>query len=188
MKTDLRSGGTRKPLFTLLFGIFYIGSLAAAPGPAPSIKGDETGHFLELKGIVTGNKNFLQEAEILIYEEDTTSLYFTELTNRMGRATIQLPFNRVFRLVFSKAGFISKTLDFDTHVSDTSLVQHFKFSVELYEFEPGLDMKLLSRPIAKVVFDPAVKKFDYDMLYTQMMDDQLKAMYEKFYATKPEQE
>jgi hypothetical protein len=149
----------------------------------------EDGHYLEIKGVITGSRNFLQEAEILVYEEDDASLYITDLTNKMGRSTLQLPFNQQFRLVFSKAGYISKSIVIDTHVSDTSQVYHFKYTVELFEFEEGLDMTLLNKPIAKVLYSPDDKNFVYDEKYTEMVNEEVRLMYEKYAAAKrPEAE
>lgn len=186
MKTFIQRSQTtliRKIMAALILLVFCTGpAIAFHPNDTITVvKTSPTETYLELKGVVTGIGNFLQEAEILVYEEDNVSLYSTELTNRMGRASIQLPLNREFRLVFSKAGFMSKQLIINTHVGLNG-VYNFKYTIELFEYITELDTDLLNKPVGMVRYSAADKKFEYDEAYTIMMQEQLRLVYEKYYA------
>lgn len=168
-------------IMAALLLIFFTGRTIASPrtDTITLVKASDTENYLELKGVVTGSRNFVQEAEILVYEEDNVSLYTTELTNRMGRASIQLPLNREFRLVFSKAGFMSKQLTINTHV-ELKGIYVFKYSLELFEYITELDTALTNKPVGFVRFSKADKKFEYDLAYTIMIQEELRVMYEKY--------
>lgn len=108
-------------------------------------------------------------ASINVYSGN--ELYRSFETNKQGRYGLNLPFGHYFTLEFSKDGFKTKRIAFDTRdVKSKGAVEPFECDVELYAYErfKDLDTSTLDFPMAIVIYR-GKGRFDYDEKYYKMM-------------------
>lgn len=151
--------------------------------------------FLQMQGIVklTGNHPNeiavpLDSLQVIIFDPDHRELnvYYSE---RSGKCDFRLPLNRKFMLFFSKKDFVTKIIEVDTDVPEKwKKCYAFYFDIEIFKQIKGLDVSLLSQPVAKVFFDPDIHGFNYNAEYTSEVNDRLKKMYAEYYSLHAKQD
>lgn len=144
-------------------------------------------HYLKLQGIVreTGKTEFekgkpIENAFIKVYNDKNLLLgEFT--TNKKGKCEFKVPINKQFIIEFSKPGYVSKFIEINTKMPpERKLAFIFPFEVNIFKEIEGLDISLLKRPVAKVVYNLIEHQFDYDDGYTNKINHDLKMLYKQY--------
>ena len=147
-------------------------------------------NFVEMRGRVyeaMGQQNnevktVLDSAEVNVMNEAGKSVMIG-YSDSKGRIIFKLPLCRKFTISFTKNGFIKKIISVDTNVPKADRKDFvFAYDVDIFEKVEGLDVSILSQPVAKVVFKPFDKTFTYDAAYTNKVNSGLQKMYREYYA------
>lgn len=168
-------------------------ALAAAPVSAPdtivqdSLVGDKL-YYLELRGTIRHMKSegrkgaeVLDSAVVKVYT-DKGVLVAEHIANRKGRCNFKLPLNRKFVVEISKPGFVAKKIEVNTKVPPERKVAYiFPFSLDIFEKIEGMDVSMLEKPIARISYLLTISQFDYDNLYTDKVNSELKMKYQEYY-------
>ncbi|PKP12111.1 MAG: hypothetical protein CVU09_01040 [Bacteroidetes bacterium HGW-Bacteroidetes-4] len=137
--------------------------------------------YLEVKGTVKVDREGLSGAKINLYKNGTKDKVF--IADDAGRFEFRLDLNSNYDLVFSKRGYFSKKLFFNTHVPPEDVgIWNYKFAIELIPEIEGFNASLFNEPIGKFEFNDRMGDFDYDEVYTSNMQKRIKALmaeYEK---------
>lgn len=150
---------------------------------------DTSTFYLELTGRVRQMKNltnnkgdnpWLDSAVVTIYND--TSLYSQLITNNRGRCSFKLELNKSYLIKVSKQGFVTKIIEVNTAVPKFRIALYeFEFDVDIFESIQDLDVSILEKPIARVMYSPSENSFVYDIAYTNKVNDALKIMYHNYY-------
>lgn len=123
--------------------------------------------YLEIVGSVNQEKKALDGAEISVMKGN--EVVETLLTNSRGNFIVNLELNSSYLVVYRKAGFITKSVEFDTKVPQEYAKQIFslKYKIDLFEKVDGLpEPSVLSQPVAKYEYSDDYEDFTYDPNYT----------------------
>lgn len=187
-----KSTAPRKWLFFVISLLSAVSCFASSPDTTiqDTLVGDKL-YYLELKGTIKRldeesrkGAEALDSAIIRIYN-DKGVLVAEHMTSRKGRCNFKLPLNRKFIVEVSKQGFISKKIEVNTKVPpEKKLAYIFPFSLEIFEEIPGMDVSMLDKPIARISYLFTISQFDYDNLYTNKVNHELKMKYREYYQLK----
>jgi hypothetical protein len=146
-------------------------------------------YFLEMRGVVrqtqvdlnsTLKGQLLDSVEIKVFA-DSTRLVAVHYTSKHGECRFRLPLYRNLRLEISKSGFVSKLIDVNTKVPpERKMAYIFPFDIDLFESIPDLDVSALKHPIARVKFDNDKADFEYDEVFTNTVNRELKVLYKSY--------
>ncbi len=171
-----------------LFSNAYSNSTANKPIPVLSTE-DTINYYLEINGSIRQMKNvtgdsgdnpWLDSAVVTVYMNN--AVYFKDLTSKRGKCSFKLSLNRQYTIELSKQGFVSKRFEINTKIpSDKKDVFDFDFDMDIFEKVEGLDVSVLDKPIAKVIYDAPNNQFVYDVNYTTRINSDLKLMYRNYY-------
>lgn len=185
------------PYFVCLFiitNIFYskATSLTAEDKLRSTLTTDDTiNYYLEINGNVrhrllknamanSGDNPWLDSAIVTVYMNN--AVYSTNLTTKRGKCSFKLSLDRQYLIEISKPGFVSKRFEINTKVpADKKDVFDFDFDMDIFEKIEGLDVSVLDKPIAKVLFDPPNNQFIYDAAYTNRINSDIQLMYRNYY-------
>jgi hypothetical protein len=174
--------------------IFYSGiSLNAAEDPSASTltTEDTVNYYLEVNGSVrhrllknamanSGDNPWLDSAVVTVYMNN--AVYTTNYTTKRGKCSFRLSLDRQYVIEITKPGFISKRFEINTKVpGDKKDVFDFDFDMDIFEKIEGLDVSVLDKPIAKVLFDVPNNQFIYDAAYTNRINADIQLMYRNYY-------
>ncbi|MCC7301691.1 MAG: hypothetical protein IT233_03520 [Bacteroidia bacterium] len=181
----------RRGFFLILFILCCGGRLSAQkiaePDSLPGEKGKK--EYLEMRGVVKsarttakGSEYPLDSAIIRIYSDTTKPALLTVFTEKKGKCEFRLPFNKRFFIKISKKGFVTKIVEVNTKIPPAKKgIYIFPFSVDLFKEVYEVDFSILKRPIAKVAFSINNSQFDYDYVYTDRVNAQLKGVYSDYF-------
>jgi hypothetical protein len=138
---------------------------------------------LYVKGLIKTKDDYLYNAKVTVQMD---SMPYKEIaTNHSGKFNVFLPLNHEYTIRFSNEGYVSKTISISTRVpAKRSEAYKFKFSLDLFETIPSLDVSLLEKPVAIVTFNNFMNKFDYDYNYTSLINDDIERLYAEYYKLK----
>jgi hypothetical protein len=146
-------------------------------------------YWLEMRGVIRQTKlevdktqkgPLLDSAEIRVYT-DSCKLVGVHYSSKHGECRFKLPLNRKIRIEIRKKGFVSKFIEVNSAVPpDKKIAYLFPFDIDLFEEIPGLDVRVLKKPIAKVKFDHEKMNFEYDEAYTSTVNHDLKILYKAY--------
>jgi hypothetical protein len=154
-------------------------------------KEDTVNYYLEINGNVrhrllknaiadAGDNPWLDSAIVTVYMNN--AVYTTNYTTKRGKCTFKLSLDRQYLIEISKAGFVSKRFEINTKVpNDKKDVFDFDFDMDIFEKVEGLDVTVLDKPIAKVLFDAPNNQFIYDASYTNRINADVQLMYRNYY-------
>ena len=94
------------------------------------------------------------------------------VTSANGKYEFNLDYGSDYKLVYEKAGMVSKNITLDTkNVPEEDRVGGQGMNVELTLFAniPDVDFSILQQPIGKCKFDPVQKVLIYDQVYTDQI-------------------
>jgi hypothetical protein len=152
---------------------------------------DTINYYLEVNGSVrhrllknamanSGDNPWLDSAVVTVYMNN--AVYTTNLTTKRGKCTFRLPLDRQYLVEISKPGFITKRFEINTKVpGDKKDAFDFDFDMDIFEKVEGLDVSVLDKPIAKVMFDPPNNQFMYDAAYTHRINSDIQLLYRNYY-------
>ena len=138
---------------------FFLISLASV---AQTQKG-----YVDIKGKVREGGKALAGVQVKLYEN--SQLIKTKKTASNGKFILKLDFDKKYTLQFSKKDFVTKKVDFDTHVDEKQYVWPYSFSIELFKMIEGLDISALSAPVTKIGYTKEEGDFVFDIPYTNTM-------------------
>jgi len=93
------------------------------------------------------------------------------------RMDLELRLDNNYIISFTKQGYITKRIAFDTRMPIDRARQElypFNFEVILFPQYEGLNVVVFNQPVAKIFFDPLLDDFDYDTDYTKQIQSALK--------------
>jgi len=128
--------------------------------------------YVEVKGKVKHDGKALAGAEISIYQNN--SKVKTVKTAANGKFILSLNFDKDYVLEFSKKSFVSKKVEFDTHVSEKQYVWPYPFTIELFSMIDGLDVSAMKDPVTKIAYSKDEGDFVFDIPYTNGMKSKMK--------------
>lgn len=108
------------------------------------------------------------------------------LTSGLAKFELTLDLNSNYILSFEKNGFVTKKLQFNTHVSDMDeekIYAPFGFTVNLFEQYDDVNIVVFNQPVGMIRYEEDLGEFDYDTDYTKsiqsQLDDAMKAIEQK---------
>lgn len=105
-----------------------------------------------------------------------------------GRFSIALTWDAVHEMHFSKAGYVSKIIEFNTKVPsgvNKASIPLYELKVLLFREFEGFDSVFFKRAVAKIRFDEVLSDFDYDTDYSLTVKKRIEQMRAKK-ATQPQ--
>ncbi|MCB0429638.1 MAG: hypothetical protein H6585_07765 [Flavobacteriales bacterium] len=149
--------------------------LAAWPAVAAPLYGQTVG-TLEMVCTVREDGEGLAAAKVVVFQDGAE--FQARNTDTKGRVVFKLPYQHVYRIEFSKEKYVTKFIEVNAKLpkEESDISSSFKFDVRLFPFFPELDISALSKPVAKLAFDPGFGDFYYDMKYHKEVKDELKAV------------
>lgn len=144
-------------------------------------------HYLKLQGVVrepgktaTDKGKPLANAIIKVFD-DKHKLLGSFTTNNKGKCEFRVPINKQFFIEFTKEGYVSKIIQVNTNMPpERKLAFIFPFEVTIFKEVNGLDVSILKKPVAKVVYNIIEHQFDYDYTFTNRINSELKVLYEEY--------
>ncbi len=107
-----------------------------------------------------------------------------------SRMKLKLHFNSNYTIIFSKPGYITKSVEFDTkapadHIADG--FNPYKIGVKLFKQYDGVNITVYNQPVGKIRFDKDLDEFNYDTDYSKSILSNLKETEEKLAARAEEE-
>lgn len=93
--------------------------------------------------------------------------------------------DKVSNLYFSKPGYITKIIEFDTTVPSELYRQNispYEILIELYPTFPYADTVFYKKPIAKILYSREINDFDYDLDYHLLIKEKVDKTKSKYNA------
>ena len=159
---------------TVLLAIAFFGTIA-------SVYAQKKTAFVQFYGSTKSNSKNINGVTIDVFENGSVVQNLQSADN--GSFIVMMDLNKQFLLVFSKSGYIPKSIQVNSAVPpDAADIGYaFKANVELYEDIGGGAAKAdpMSKPTAILHYDATYDDFDFDPVYTkriqQEQQDALKA-------------
>lgn len=109
----------------------------------------------------------------------------------VSKLKLRLNFNSNYTIVFTKPGYITKSVEFDTkapadHIADG--FDPYKIGVKLFKQYDGINITVYNQPVGKIRFDKDLDEFNYDTDYSKSILSALKETEEKLQARANEEE
>jgi len=123
--------------------------------------------YVEIKGKVTEKGKALPATVVDVF--DGGQKIKSATTESSGKFVMTLNFDKTYLLVFSKQGFVTKRVSFDTHVNEKQYVWPYPFTMELFKMVEGLNVSALEEPVTKISYNDEEGDFDFDLAYTNKM-------------------
>ncbi len=105
------------------------------------------------------------------------------VTNASGKYEFNLDYGSDYKLVYSKAGMVSKNISIDTkNIPEEERVGGHGMNVEMTLFTelPGIDFTVLQQPIGKAKFDPTTKEVTWDLQYTEQVRSEIQRLMKEY--------
>lgn len=176
-------------------------SLANAAGEGVFLDSDTAArdpkkYFLQIDALIRDSKGPDKADEkktikgvIIKVLNQNNYLIASYFTDKKGKVSFQLALDKKYTLLISKKGYVQKIVEIDAFVpKELNLTFIFPTQVALFAEIPNLNTSVLNKPIAKVKFNSMKREFDYDYIYTNKVNTELKKMYKEYYAMKREDE
>jgi hypothetical protein len=97
-----------------------------------------------------------------------------------GNFTIKLDFQKEYKILFSRKGYIPQFIVVNTNVDKERIADAFypkEFNARLFEDIPGLNpADIITNPIGKVFYQEDLNDFEWDDAYTASMKEKLEAL------------
>ncbi len=158
-------------------------------GPERNGIQDTTQYYLEINGNVremkdvmasSGDNPWMDSAVVTVYLNN--AVYATMLTTRRGKCSFKLPLNKLYIVELSKPTYVSKRFEVNTKVPANKYdAFDFYFDMDIFKRLEGVDVSMLDKPIAMVIYNVTNNQFEYDMPYTHRINAELKNMYRNYY-------
>ena len=135
-----------------------------------------------------GDIKKLPDAEIIVYalDEGDWELIQDYKTDKRGKYELELNFDVIYKILYSKPGFVSKYVTIDSgNIPSVDQVSGFEMKTTMTIFKEinDIDFSLLEEPLGKAHYNSQYKEMAWDIDYTNDMkrklDDILTLYYEK---------
>lgn len=179
-------------LFTMFICIAHANVFASAADT--TLNRDVKKFYLRINSIVHDSKGpdkadekILKGAIVKVMNADNY-LIASYFSDKKGKITFDLALDKKYKIIISKKGYVSKIIEVDSSVpKDVNNAYIFPADMYLFEEVGKLNTAVLLKPIAKVKFDKMSANFEYDRVYTNKINGELKIMYKEYYAIKKAQ-
>jgi hypothetical protein len=144
---------------------------------------------LVITGAVKKSGKRLDNATVTIYKNSRQTDQL--ITSKDGIFELKLDYNSTYIIEFSKAGFVSKKIEFGTTTPSEKIAEGFnpfEFEISLFESNPKINTDILKQPVAKVSYNPKIDDFDYDPIYSKQIQDKLAGLEEELMTLLEEEE
>lgn len=139
-------------------------------------------NYIELEGFIMkeADDGGLNAVSIEVYRG--TSLYLSTKSSYSGKNKIKLPLNDEYSIVFSKQGYVAKSISVNTLVPPNAKNVIYKVNYNLFLFEKikDLHVSILSKPVAFISLNN-FDRFDYDYRYTLDINRKVEKIYQDYY-------
>ena len=180
-----------KPDLKCLVGIIFINSKilwASSLLLNTAYTNNHNSFFLEMNASIKQAKNWergsvkkLDSATVVIYNSLNQVVKNLNST-KAGRCVINLPLNERFVIRVSKRGWVTKIIEVDTRITRRIRGKYrLNFEVDMFEDIIGLDASVLNKPIANIVYNRTLDRFDYNYKYTDGVNKKLIKLYSDYY-------
>lgn len=171
-------------LLPLLFGFTSIGKSAVLN--SKQFFDDKFVTNISVDGMVKNENNVaLEGAMIKVVSVETKEVLETTYAKKRGRFSVNVPHNDVVWIYFSKSGYVTKILEFNTIPPEGVEIDNavgFTLDMSLFEIVPEVDFSILEKPMGKVIYDSETKQLSFDLNHTKKVQKEiqkLKAEYDK---------
>lgn len=151
--------------FAVPFFFITVAAFAQGERPQPTVADD-----VYIRGLVKNHADgsalpdaridvMCNAVRIAVLRSDSTGWY-----------AIQMPFDKLYLLRFSKDGMVAKSVQVDTRsipVEQRSGGLGMHIDVTLFDTIPGADFSFLDEPIGKAAWSPADSMVTWDMPWTE---------------------
>ncbi|MFT3885287.1 MAG: hypothetical protein QM724_07615 [Flavobacteriales bacterium] len=105
------------------------------------------------------------------------------VTNASGKYEFNLDYGSEYKVVYTKAGIVSKNISIDTrNIPEEERVGGHGMNIEMTLFPelPGMDFSILQQPIGKAKFDPGTNEVTWDLQYTQQIRSEVDRLMKEY--------
>ncbi|MCI5057553.1 MAG: hypothetical protein MRY83_15675 [Flavobacteriales bacterium] len=157
-------------LFLLLFATSIFG-----------VKASEN-HLL-VTGTVYEIPDEMSGCDIVVLKNGVPNLYTKSEEN--GDFSFKLPLGSDYLIEFSREGYITKIININTKgINRSDIQKNYKFediNVDLFQEVEDLDVSILTKPIAKIVYDVKTGEFSYDIKYNSEIQKKVEKLWAQVY-------
>lgn len=124
------------------------------------------GQHLEIPVKVEIENGKADDLEIKVIKDGINTFSQTAVS----KLKLKLEYNGVYSIVFSKPGYITKTVEINTQAPDDHIKSGFepyKIGVKLFKQYDGVNIAVYNQPVGKVRFDKDLDEFSYDTDYSK---------------------
>jgi hypothetical protein len=146
--------------------------------PGQKLIAQESLGYVEVNGIVKDGIRPLDHTYIEIYANNT--LLKVNQTNITGNFNFILELNRSYKIKFSREFYVTKFIEYDTHVRENELgIWSFQFTVDLFPEIPGIDFSFLkTESVGKISYNKNYGEFDHNIEYTRLIHQKINKLLE----------
>lgn len=149
------------------------------------------GIYRKAKDPKASKQEKLDSADVIIMDHHKHIISKVAIAND-GKFDVFLPINGKYFIRIHRRGYISKIIEFNTHVPHTKKHHKpsekytpkkydFKYEVALYQEIPGFHSKFLEHhPVAIIKYSPNEQSFVYDAAYASKVAFELDKFYEEY--------
>lgn len=189
IKRLLAAHSLTKTLFLLCLIATQVQASDALITADSAIRRDPKKNYLEMQYLVRDSKGPDKADEkktvkgvIIKVMNEKNYLVATYFTAKNGKCEFRLPLDKKFTLLISKTGYVTKIVEVNTIVpKDVSAAFIFPADIAIFQVVEGLNTSILNKPVARVQFNTMQRDFQYDIVYTNRVNSELKKMYKEYY-------
>ncbi|HAW52180.1 MAG TPA: hypothetical protein DCX54_07625, partial [Flavobacteriales bacterium] len=132
---------------------------------------------LNIDGAVVSenDRSKMEGVKVVIFRNGAKSDQIT--TDSKGKFAISLNPDAKYLIEFQYPGYVTKKISFSTKFVPPADAEGgmnpFRFDMYMFKEIPGLDVSILNKPVAEVVYDPQILDFTYDKEYTKSIKSQV---------------
>lgn len=164
----------------IIFVFFSVISLITAAQPVD----------IHVFGRVYDNDIKLKQVEIYTYSEGSEYLHFS--SGNSNKFDFKLPYGKNYVLTFSKAGYISKSIEIlaeEAKIEDISDAFRFEaWEVSLFKEIPGMNIEIFDKPLGQITYHKQRGIFRWNAEYVQLAEKELQDWLEAAERMKKEKE
>ncbi len=141
---------------------------------SPSITKTDSIGYVYITGRVDKNRKPLENASIIIYDGNNKITNLRTPSN--GKFSFKLEFEKSFNVEITKAGMVIKKFAFDTKLPEDvskKVVFTFDFAVALFPKYDYIDMSILEKPLAIIMYQKKYDAFFYEYNYAKSINEKV---------------
>jgi hypothetical protein len=122
--------------------------------------------FLEVPVKLEVEKGDLDEVVVKVKKDGKDA--FTQ--SGASKMRFKLDFNKKYSLIFTKPGYITKTIEINTNAPQTRIdagFEAYKIGVKLYKQGEEENEVVYNQPVAKIKYDQTIDEFSFDTDYSK---------------------